>query len=252
MSNTNRIRIIIDATFILNGQPIEEVKKQLQRSLEDSVGGGLLTGDSVVEVEKSLIETVICPTPGESVGPCGTSHEFAGLVSRMSLWDFKKPNGEEHKECECPAWGYLDSHNTLMALILQARELDSGAALATSVVEPALVDGACRQAAAALPFNSLSEQIEKTEPQFKDISNGSSNDMASNCQVSTDDGLTWQNINTAVRVSFRDAAEEDDRMQDLNLTITHEGVIVDVIDQTEGTIVKTAPVDIERLMEMTS
>ena len=123
MSNTTHIRITLDVTYDLNGQSVEDMQSLLQKNLHASIGNGLLTGDTAVEVDEYSVEIVACPEPGRQLPSASNHVAFTGLVGRLSIWDFKKPNGEEQKECECPAWGYLDSHNTLMELILQARAL---------------------------------------------------------------------------------------------------------------------------------
>lgn len=123
MSNITRIRVTIEVAYNLDGQPVEDVQSMLQHNLEKSIGNGLLTGDTDLEVEKYSVETTAWHAPGQPLPAVSNLLTFAGLISRMSVWDFEKPNGDKEMECECPAWGYLDSHNTLMELILQARAL---------------------------------------------------------------------------------------------------------------------------------
>jgi len=58
-------------------------------------------------------------------------------------------------------------------------------------------------------------------------------------EYSVDDGATWHKINNVVRVIFREAAEDDDGLQDLHLAITHGGLIFDLVDKASGLVVKT-------------
>ena len=48
MSNTTHIRITLDVTYDLNGQPVEDMQSLLQKNLHASIGNGLLTGDTAV------------------------------------------------------------------------------------------------------------------------------------------------------------------------------------------------------------
>lgn len=70
-------------------------------------------------------------------------------------------------------------------------------------------------------------------------------------QISLDDGLTWQSTN-GVRLSFHDAAEDDDSMQDLLVNVTTEGIILDLIDQASGEVDKTACLPVDELVSMTA
>jgi hypothetical protein len=70
-------------------------------------------------------------------------------------------------------------------------------------------------------------------------------------QFSTDGGKTWQNINQSLRIIFRDAEEDDDGMLDMNMNITTEGVILDMVDQKSGEVAKTACIPLETLVAHT-
>lgn len=41
MSNTTHIRITLDVTYDLNGQPVEDMQSLLQKNLHASIGNGL-------------------------------------------------------------------------------------------------------------------------------------------------------------------------------------------------------------------
>ena len=58
-------------------------------------------------------------------------------------------------------------------------------------------------------------------------------------EYSVDDGATWHAVTNSVRVIFREVAEDDDGLQDLLVTVTHEGVICDLVDQNTGEVTKT-------------
>ena len=70
-------------------------------------------------------------------------------------------------------------------------------------------------------------------------------------QVSLDGGQTWINVHNDVRIAFRDTDEDDDTMQDLLLTVTHEGLILDVIDQGRDIVSQTASLAVEDLIGLT-
>lgn len=53
---------------------------------------------------------------------------FVDQVARLSLWDHDRDDGTPYRECEEPDDGYGDSHECLMALIEQARALQTEAA----------------------------------------------------------------------------------------------------------------------------
>ena len=97
MSNTTHIRITLDVTYDLNGQPVADMQSLLQKNLHASIGNGLLTGDTAVEVDEYSVEIVACPEPGRQLPSASNHVAFTGLVGRLSIWDFKKPNGEEQK-----------------------------------------------------------------------------------------------------------------------------------------------------------
>jgi hypothetical protein len=59
-------------------------------------------------------------------------------------------------------------------------------------------------------------------------------------QISTDGGKTWQDMPLNLRIIFREVAEDDDEIQDLQVVLTHEGLIFDLIGQVSGEVVKTA------------
>lgn len=63
-------------------------------------------------------------------------------------------------------------------------------------------------------------------------------------KVSVDGGVTWSPINNDVRVSFMGVDGDD---TDLNLIVTHEGVIVDVVTDT-GEVTTTAALDLDYLV----
>lgn len=68
-------------------------------------------------------------------------------------------------------------------------------------------------------------------------------------QVSLDDGKSWES-STGVRVTFHDASETEDSMEDVLLNITPEGVIIDVVDQASGEVSRTACLPLEGLLSM--
>lgn len=70
-------------------------------------------------------------------------------------------------------------------------------------------------------------------------------------QLSIDDGRTWQPSN-GVRLVFRDASENDDNMQDLLVNVTTEGIILDLMDQVEGSVDQTVALDVDALVNMTT
>ena len=59
-------------------------------------------------------------------------------------------------------------------------------------------------------------------------------------EFSIDDGQTWNPVNNAVRVIFREVGEDDEGFQDLHVSITHEGLVFDVVDQGSGAVTMTA------------
>lgn len=61
-------------------------------------------------------------------------------------------------------------------------------------------------------------------------------------EFSVDDGATWLPIVNAVRVVFREVHEDDDEMHDLHMTVTHEGVIYDLVGRVSGLVAKTKAV----------
>lgn len=75
-------------------------------------------------------------------------------------------------------------------------------------------------------------------------------DRMTGLQVSLDDGLSWL-PSSGVRLVFRDASENDDNMQDLLVNVTTEGIILDLIDQVEGTVDQTVSLPTDELVGMT-
>jgi hypothetical protein len=71
-------------------------------------------------------------------------------------------------------------------------------------------------------------------------------------QYSIDDGATWHDIKTSVKFVFHEANEDDDEMQDLYGSVTHEGIILDLVGQCTGGIYLTAAMPIESLLETLS
>lgn len=71
------------------------------------------------------------------------------------------------------------------------------------------------------------------------------------CQVSLDGGQSWTSFGHDVRIAFRDADEDDDSMQDLLLTATREGVILDLVDQQNGLVSKTASLPLDAIVGLT-
>lgn len=49
--------------------------------------------------------------------------EFVEQVASLSIWDYAQPDGSSYKECERPSEGHVDSHCSLMELIVQARAI---------------------------------------------------------------------------------------------------------------------------------
>jgi len=68
-------------------------------------------------------------------------------------------------------------------------------------------------------------------------------------QYSVDGGQNWLNMQE-IRILFRDADEDDDTLQDLYITATSEGIILDVISQASGLCEKTAFFDVESLCDI--
>jgi hypothetical protein len=52
-----RLRLIMDVTYQLNGEPIAEMRRLLQRIVEMAAGEGLLTGETAAEVEQYSART---------------------------------------------------------------------------------------------------------------------------------------------------------------------------------------------------
>ncbi|MDG1581044.1 hypothetical protein [Pseudomonas sp. GOM6] len=51
---------------------------------------------------------------------------FVDQVAGLSIWDYDKDDGQPYSETEEPEDGYMDSHNCLMGLIEQARDVSRG------------------------------------------------------------------------------------------------------------------------------
>jgi len=51
------------------------------------------------------------------------NQDFINKVANLLVWGYDKDDGSTYEECEEPDDGYEDSHNALMALIEQARDI---------------------------------------------------------------------------------------------------------------------------------
>jgi len=65
-------------------------------------------------------------------------------------------------------------------------------------------------------------------------------------EYSTDGGITWGTIQEPVRFIFREVDEDNGgyHVQDLHITVTHEGLIYDLVEQVSGVVVATLATDI--------
>lgn len=68
--------------------------------------------------------------------------------------------------------------------------------------------------------------------------------------LSLDDGETWRPSH-GVRVMFHDAAEDDDGAHNLMLNVTPQGVILDLQDQHNEEVVRSAAMFVENLVQLT-
>ena len=78
------------------------------------------------------------------------------------------------------------------------------------------------------------------------------NSCATSVNYSLDGGLNTQAFSEGMRVYFSEAGEDADELLDLHINITQEGLILDVVGQSSGIIVKTSAFDIESLVELCS
>lgn len=69
--------------------------------------------------------------------------------------------------------------------------------------------------------------------------------------VSLDGGLHWSGMNNDVRLNYREAEENDDMSLDMILVATHEGVVLDLVRQDDGTVARTASIPLSDLVAMT-
>jgi len=69
-------------------------------------------------------------------------------------------------------------------------------------------------------------------------------------QYSTDDGITWHDAPKGLRIVCRETCEDDDSFKDLHVQITHEGVVLDVIDQITGQIESSQALPFEKLVDL--
>lgn len=69
--------------------------------------------------------------------------------------------------------------------------------------------------------------------------------------VSLDGGLQWSGVNNDVRLSYREAEEDDDTCLDLVLIATHEGIVLDLIRQDDGSVARSAAIPLSDLVAMT-
>lgn len=74
----------------------------------------------------------------------------------------------------------------------------------------------------------------------------------SRCQVSLDGGLTWVNAGNGVRVVIREINETEDEFEDMYLTVSDEGLILDQIGQVSGYCSGTAALDLDGLVALTT
>lgn len=74
-------------------------------------------------------------------------------------------------------------------------------------------------------------------------------------QYSTDDGVTWQDIQNSVRFIFpnvdEDFSTDDDCPVDLHVTVTSEGIIMDAFTEDGEFEDRTACLDIDYLYGLT-
>lgn len=73
----------------------------------------------------------------------------------------------------------------------------------------------------------------------------------SRCQMSIDDGVTWVEIATPLRVAIREVSETEDEGEDLYLMISDEGIVLDRIGQVSGLYHGTAALDRDALLTLT-
>lgn len=69
--------------------------------------------------------------------------------------------------------------------------------------------------------------------------------------LSLDDGESWV-TSGGVRLSFHDADEDDDEMADLLVNVTTEGIILDLSAQGSGEVRRTACLNINSLVALTT
>lgn len=70
-------------------------------------------------------------------------------------------------------------------------------------------------------------------------------------QYSLDNGLTWNTATSNVRVIYRDddAGFGGEEAQELHVNLTHEGIILDVIDSDTGEVVGTSSEIVDDIIE---
>lgn len=62
-SDALSVRVMLNVTYQLNGEPSTEMVKRLQQMVQHAVGNGMLTGDTAAEVEGYEVNVPIEPDP---------------------------------------------------------------------------------------------------------------------------------------------------------------------------------------------